>query len=132
MWRVPEGVMPVRVRMSAPPWDEGDLLADPRDRGGGEDATEGDGGHDEGPPAEDGARVQDGVAPDLGLVAEHRPELLQAGADGAPGQLDEDLALVQAKVGADGARPQVRAAPEDRVSHVVEVRGLHPVHEEAV
>ena len=50
------------------------------------------------------------LQPNLGLVAEDGPELLQARVLTAAGRQEhEDLALVQPQVGADGARAQVRS-----------------------
>src|SRR5580704_12530583 len=132
MWSVPDGVIPVSVRMSVFSGNEGDLLPDPGDGSRGKDAPEGDGRHDERPSPEERSRIEDRVAAHLRLVAENGPEFYQAGVDPAGRQVNADFGTVEPEIGADGARSEVGPVPEDGIPHVVEVRHLRPVHEEAV
>lgn len=89
-------------------------------------------GHDQRARPEQRAGIEHGIATDLGPVAEDGAELPQPGADHAGVGADGDLALVEPEVGADHARPEVRAIAENRVAHVVVVRRLDAVEQQAV
>jgi len=118
MWSVPEGVMPVSVRMkkaelrgagaaaSIPPRQQHHPAARLGDGGRRQAAGKGHGGHHQRALAEDGAGVEHGVAADLGVIADDGAEFTESGfKDGLRGA-DDDGLLIEAQIRARSLRPR--------------------------
>ena len=82
--------------------------------------------------ADDRAGIEDAVAADLDVIAEHRAELLASGLDRRAGNLDGDKGLVALDVAGYRACAHVRLVAEDGVADVVIVRGLDVVEQDDV
>ncbi len=83
-------------------------------------------------PADDGAGIQDGIAADLDIIAQHGAELFQSGLDLLVPVVDHDKLLVRLDVRRDGAGSHVTVIAKNGITDIVVVRGLHVVKQDHV
>lgn len=82
--------------------------------------------------ADDAARADHTVAADLGVIADDGTEFSQAGGQDVRVGPDGDFEAVQPHVGKDHASGQMRLVAEDGVAHIVVMRHLAAVEDDAV
>ena len=72
------------------------------------------------------------MAADFGPVTHDGTEFFQAGGNRGVGAADDDFAVVEADVGKNDPGAEMRFVAEDGITHVVEVRNLRGVEDDAV
>lgn len=82
--------------------------------------------------ADDSARVKNGIAADLNVVAEHSAELLYAGLDLLRSVMNDYELLVCLDVGSYRTCAHVAVIAEDRIAYIVVVRCLNVIEEDDV